>query len=219
MPDLIFPNNREQVAIVGQNGSGKTVFAAHILSKAHYLRQPYVIVDYKGDDLLRSIQYVRQIGLNEIPRHPGIYRVQPRIHDDDEAFSNWAKAVHRRRHVGLYFDEGYMLPKAPIITALYTQGRQLRIPIITLSQRPVLVNRFAFSEAYYHAVFFLSDDRDIETVRSYVPKSVFESDAPRHCCAWYDVPNRALFNLGMCPHPDEIRERIESSLRPKRRAI
>lgn len=219
MAELRFPDNSQQVLIVGQNGSGKTVMGAHILSKAPYLQQPYVIVDYKGDDLLRSIQYVRQIGLNEIPKHPGIYRVQPRIEDDDENFSTWLKAIHRRRRIGLYFDEGYMVPKKPIVTAIYTQGRQLRIPVITLSQRPVQINRFAPSEAYFHAVFFLSDDRDKETLRAYVPRSVLDTESPRFCCQWYDVQQRAAFALDQCPDPDIIRERIESSLRPKRRAI
>jgi len=220
MADLVLPNRHQQILITGQNGSGKTAFGAFTLSKADFHRQPYVMIDFKGDDLLRSIQYVKQIGLNEIPKHPGVYRVQPKIDDEaeDERFFQWCRAVHARKRIGLYFDEGYMVPKGRIVNALYTQGRQLQIPIITLSQRPTFLTRFAVSEAYYHAVFFLSDDDDYKTVSRYV-KGEIDRNPPKFCCTYYDVAQRATFYLNPCPPPEEIQQRIEDRLRPKRRAI
>ena len=71
------PNFHQRTAIIGRTGSGKTQFGAWLLSHAPFDKQPYVMIDYKGDDLLNSIDRVREIGLKEVPKHAGLYTIRP----------------------------------------------------------------------------------------------------------------------------------------------
>ena len=73
------PDLSQRVAVIGRTGSGKTMFGAFLLSRAAFDRQPFVIVNYKRDGFLNSIPRVKDIDLKEIPRHPGVYMLQPHI--------------------------------------------------------------------------------------------------------------------------------------------
>lgn len=197
---------------------------AWILSGAPFDKQPYVIVDYKGDDLLNSLSdRVREIGLGEVPKHPGLYIVKPLPQVDDDATENWLWKVWQRERVGLYIDEGYMLPdKGGAFRGILTQGRSKHIPVIALSQRPVWVNRFVFSEADFYSVFHLNDTRDRQTVQSFIPAKTVTAgidSLEKYHSFWYDVSQNQLFQLSPVPGEDEIRERVHSRLKPPRRFL
>ena len=76
--DFRLPGVDEHLAVLGCTGSGKTTLASWVLSKAPFDMMPYIAVDFKGDDLLASIDRLIEIGLNDkIPSKPGLYVVRP----------------------------------------------------------------------------------------------------------------------------------------------
>lgn len=211
-----FPDNSQRVSIMGATGSGKTVLGAWLLSEADFERSPWVILDFKGDDLLSGIDRVKQIGINEVPKFPGVYRIQPHPSDED-GIDRFFWNVWRREGIGVYTDEGYMVPKTSKgFQACLTQGRAKRIPLITLSQRPVEISRFVFSEASMVAAFFLNDVRDQKTVQQFMPPGVLKDRLPDYHSRWYDVGQDQLYTLLPAPHPDELRNRIYDRLKPRR---
>lgn len=177
---------------------------------------PYVIVDYKGDDLLNSSNLIREIGLNEIPSKPGIYIVHPTF-ADDENVESWLWGVHAKERVGLYIDECYMIPggsrakKGPL-QAILTQGRSKKIPVIALTQRPIEMNRFIPSEADHFAVFHLNSDRDQKVIEDFLPRKALEGGLPEYNCKWYDVKRNKLFHMKPVPMAEKISQRIEDRL-------
>lgn len=220
------PKIDQRVTIVGRTGSGKTVFGAWLLSVAPFHRIPYVVVDYKGDELLNSIERIQEIDLGEVPRKAGLYIVRPRI-DEGEAMETWLWKVWERERIGLYFDEAYMLPnsgytqKRGALAAIMTQGRSKRIPAISLVQRPSQINLFTFSEADYYAVFHLNRWDDKKTVEKFAEQLSAKtiSGLQKYHSRWYDVGEDRSFLMRPAPSPDDIAERIEDRLRPNRKHI
>lgn len=203
---------------MGRTGSGKTVHAAWQLSRAPFDKQPYIIVDYKGDELLCSIDRAKEIGFNEIPKHPGLYIIHPRADQEDEVEA-WLWRIWQREKVGLYFDEAYMLPRQKAFQAILTQGRSKRIPAIIVTQRPAWISRFVFSEADFYAVFHLNDMRDQKSVGEFTPNTPlwdFGQRLPDYNCRWYDVGKDYSCRLLPAPKGDAILDFIDQRLKPRR---
>lgn len=225
MSKFVLPRDDEHTAIVGRTGSGKTVMGGWLLSTRDLKNDTWVIIDYKGDEMLNSISRSREIDYNHVPQHPGLYilHANPDENDDMEA---WLRRVWHQGNVGLYADEGYMLPTDGGYRNILTQGRSKRIPTITLSQRPVEIDRFVFSEASHVAFFHLNDNRDLKTVRMFTPPGFIEWIPPefekeprlpdRHA-RWYNIKSDSRFVLKPVPSPDEIVSTIDAQLEPKRR--
>ena len=228
--EFYWPKPTERLAIMGRTGSGKTQLGGQVLSTAPFDKMPYVIMDYKRDELLNKIKRTREIGLNEIPKKPGLYIIHndPGFEDETE---KWLFNVWRRGRVGLYFDETYLVPDQKALQAILTQGRSLRIPAICVSQRPVQVSRFVFSEADHVAVFHLNDDRDVETVKKFTPRGFVDYVPPEHRSVdyprdtrlpnyhsrWYDIKNDRQYVLKPVPTADDIVKAIDARLQPSRR--
>jgi len=223
------PDVTHRLTINGQNGSGKTRFGIDVLSRAAFDKIPYIVVDYKGDDLIAQIGRAKQIDIREkVPREPHLYIVHP-MPGEELAMDRWLWRVWRNGSTGLFFDEGHMIPNSRSLTAyrsILTQGRSLHIPVITLTQRPVEVSRFAFSEANFYAMFRLNDTRDIETVTRFTPKDTgahpawnMETQLDPYHSRWYDGGADYSCVLKPCDPDDKILERIDSRLRPKRKWI
>lgn len=221
------PRRDEHLAVVGRNGTGKTQFGVHTLAERNDLaRHPTVILDYKGDELINAITRAREIAFNEIPKHPGLYILHssPSEDEETEAFLHrlWA-----HENCGLFVDEGYMLPKGTAFRNILTQGRSKRIPVTTLSQRPIEIDRFVFSEASHVAFFHLNDRRDIKTVREFTPEGFIEwvpsefpqGRLPDYHCRWYSIKSDKRFVLTPAPSADEIIAAIDKQLEPKRRFL
>lgn len=217
MSEFRLPTNQQRVAVIGRTGSGKTQFGVWLLSKAPFDRQPYVMVDYKGDDLINGSDRVREIGLGEIPKHPGLYVVRP-LPQDEEAVENWLWKVWQHERIGLYFDEAYVLPKnSSAFQAILTQGRSKRIPAICLTQRPSWISRFVFSEADYYAIFHLNDHRDRQTVQAFTPKERLDVSRrlENYSCYWYDVGKDNVFQMQPVPSAENILDDIDRKLQPR----
>jgi hypothetical protein len=225
MNKFIWPDDDEHTAIMGRTGSGKTVMGGYVLSRKNFQTDTWVMIDYKGDDLLNSITRAREIDYNIVPQQPGLYILHATL-DDEDLMEGWLRRVWAVGNIGLYADEGYMLPKGGGYRNILTQGRSKRIPTITLSQRPIEIDRFTFSEASHVVVFHLNDRRDIKTVREFTPEGFMEWIPPqfgtvprlpdRHA-RWYNIKSDSRFVLKPVPPPEEIVSSIDGQLEPKKR--
>lgn len=209
-----WPDVTERLSIFGRTGSGKTQFGASVLSKSPFHRMPYVIVDYKREGLFGAVSRIREIGLNEIPKSPGLYIVRPMPWQED-AVERFLFRIWDKGKIGLYIDEGHSLPDKGGLQVILQQGRAKRIPVIALSQRPAWVNRFLFSEADHFAVFHLNDKRDRDKLNAVLPDGVLDERQPEYHALWYAVKSDKLFRLSPVESADEIIDKIDSRLSPR----
>jgi len=223
MSKLFLPDNSHRVTINGRTGSGKTQFAAHLLSRMPFNEQPWIIVNHKHDELFDSLPRVKPIGMNEkLPSEPGVYQIWPDPHDED-GLEQWLWRVWRKHRTGLVFDEGYMVPRnSGAFRTILTQGRSLRIPAFIITQRPSYVSRFAFSEANFYILFHLNDARDKKTVCEFTPdNSVWDLEQilPKYHARWYDNGNDFSCHIKPAPKVEEIKNVFDERLKPKRRWV
>lgn len=216
------PNDTQRSFVCGMTGSGKTLAAGWQLSLRSFDKMPWTIVDFKHDSLIGKIEFCDEIRLDrKPPTRPGLYVVRPRP-DEHEAVQAWLWQVWKAGRHGLWIDEGYMVggqgKKSEAYDAILTQGRSKRIPVITLSQRPVWLPRFVVSESDFYQVFHLNGKNDRDKVREFVPDKI-ETDLPRFYSHWYDVAQR--FHCVLKPVPKEplILERFYDRLKPRRRLM
>ena len=209
------PTDQQRTLILGRTGSGKSQFAIALLSTRNWHEMPWVIIDYKGEDLIADIRKenkgrIKEISVHEKPpKKPGLYWMRPVPKVDDEAMEKWLWAAWKQTHIGIFIDEGFALPQRAAFDAILTQGRTLRVPVICLYQRPAWMSRFAVAQADFFAVFDQNDERDLKTTKAFVKPYVNEAtgeeitvytELPRYYYLWYDV------GLGKChlmsPAPD-----------------
>jgi hypothetical protein len=110
-------------------------------------------------------------------------------------------------------------PRSPAFQAILTQGRSKGIPVIMLTQRPIWVTRFAFSEADYIQLFQLTDRRDTKLVKEFMPLPI-DADLPGPYYSWW-WDNGRNFKAVLAPVPDreEILDAFYERGRPERRAL
>ena len=201
------PKDSQRLTIIGRTGSGKTQAALWHLSLRSWDVRPWVIYDYKGDDLIAQIPDTKNLALTEPPpTKPGIYIVRPHP-DDSETVQAQLWKIWEQEGIGIYVDEGYMIcspqqPNPPFRSIL-TQGRSKRIPVIILSQRPVWLDRFVFSETDFYQVFALNAAKDRQTIMSYVPADLDEK-LPDYHSYYYDVGANDLKVMKPVPPIEQI---------------
>jgi hypothetical protein len=217
---FVVPNDRQRITIIGKTGSGKTQAAAYLLAHRSYTTQPWIIFDYKYEDLLGSIPGTREIGIDEkVPKHPGLYITHPGP-ADKEAAEAMMWRIWQREHVGVFIDEGYMIPRdSPAFQAILTQGRSKRIPVIMLTQRPAWVSRFAFSEADYIQCFQLTDRRDQKTVREFMPCPLEVPLPAPYYSWWWDNGRNFKTVLRPVPKENTILDTFHGRLFQRKRVI
>lgn len=222
MKEWRLPNTQERVAVIGRTGSGKTRLASFILSYAPYDKMPWVIFDFKGEELFNGIEHLREIGFKDKPKEPGLYRISPRPNEAEET-EDFMWGIHERGRTGCYFDETLQIPghyKAGAFRALLTQGRSKRIPCILNTQRPSGVSPYVFSEADHFAIFHLNRREDVDAVRSYVSDDVdLHAPLPQYHSRWYDVKDDATYHLRPVEDDAAILARFNSRLKPRSRFI
>lgn len=218
MPQWEFPNASQRTMVLGSTGEGKTGMFLWLLLHQPFHMQPYVVFDYKRDEHIGRIDRVREIGLNELPKYPGLYVVRPMPETDDDRVLAWLRGAWARRNIGLGFDEAMMMPQhGGALSAIFTQGRSLKIPVLALSQRPVDLPRVMFSEANNVSLFKLNDGRDHKTVRQYIPR--FNSEAveklPQHHSLYHRRSDKTTFHLLPVSDWETLPQRINARL-PRR---
>jgi hypothetical protein len=213
------PDVSHRVSIMGHTGSGKTQFGVWLLSYAAFDKQPYIIFDFKIDDLINSIENVNEMDVHDaLPKHPGLYIVHPHP-DDEEGIEGLLTRIHEKGSIGIYIDEGYMIPKySKAFPRILTQGRSLHIPVITLTQRPVYINKFVFTESNFFCVFHLIDRKDRLRIQEFMPADLDEA-YPRFHSRWFDVAENMVLPLTPVPTTDKILERYRDRLGNKSNKI
>jgi|SRR5579859_7644995 len=199
-----FPNDTQRHAIVGATGSGKTQAALWHLSGRSYDIQPWIVYDFKYDELINEIPGAVELDVNaRIPERPGIYIVHPHPAQSVEVDSQFWQ-IWEQENTGVFIDEGYMIGRdSPAFRALLTQGRSKHIPIITLSQRPTWIDRFILSESEFHQVFRLQHAKDREAVQSFIPHKM-KDRLPEYHSYYYDVGADKMNTLYPCPPKEKI---------------
>lgn len=236
------PTDQQRTLVIGRTGSGKSQFAIALLASRNFDEMPWVIIDYKGEDLIDDIRTAtggKKRGLiknlavdDEPPVEPGLYYMNPRPLIDDVAVEAFLWKVHGklrgkfgekkyRGYCGLFIDEGYCLPQKGAFDVILTQGRSLHIPVICLYQRPVWMSRFAVAQADFVAVFAQMDERDLKTSASFVKPAkengrtitVFD-ELPPYYCLWYDVGRGLSSVLRPAPEAQAIIGTFQQRLKP-----
>lgn len=216
-PKFMLPGLDKRITVMGATGTGKTQFGAWLLSKSAFDQQPFVIIDYKIDQLLNSIENIREIGLNELPSKPGLYIVHPVPDDDDDAVEHMMRKIWQQERTGVYFDETTLIPDRAAFRSLLTQGRSKLIPTIMLTQRPAWVSKFAFTEAEFFSIFRIQHEDDHKKIRGFIPDVNLKNRLPEYNSRYYDVKQNHIFQLGPTPSGEEIVAAIDKRLQPKRK--
>lgn len=221
-PQLHLPGDTERLVVVGRTGSGKTQGALWQLSQRSIHKIPWVIVDTKGDDLIRHIPFVEDLDLSDKPpKHPGLYRIRPLAKVDDEALEAFLWSVHGHGRIGLYVDEGYAIPdQTGAFQNILTQGRSKKIPLIVLVQRPNRVSRFVFSESEYIQLYRLTDRRDQKVAQEYMGTTPLWRALPdRYYSWWYDNQREQTIILRPVPDRNTILDIFYNRLRQPKLVI
>ena len=147
---------------------------------------------------------------------PGVYIVHPRPDEDTEPLL-WQ--VWERGGIGVYIDEGYMVgDRNAAFRAILTQGRSKQIPVIVLSQRPVWMDRFVFSESEFFQIFRLQHNKDRKSVQEFIPKSI-DKRLPEFHSYYYDVSRDVVTVLKPVPSIETIYATFERKLARVRKTV
>lgn len=211
-----FPSEHDRLAVIGRTGSGKTQAATWHLSGKDFARQPWVIVNTKGDPLLNeigSIKGVKQITIDETPEENGLYIVSPLPNEGDRIDAFFYR-IWEKQNTGVYIDEGYMIDKTDGLNALLTQGRSRKIPMIVLSQRPAWISKFVFSEADYIQLFHLQHEADRKNVAQFVPFDT-RYRLPKYHSYWYNVSENEIVQFSPVPPRATILANFRAAFPPE----
>lgn len=192
--------------IIGRTGSGKSQFGLELLASQNWDVMPWVIIDYKGEDLIHDIMKENRGAIRTVkvtdspPKSPGLYYMNPGAMLDDEAMEAFLMKVHKQGNCGLFVDEGYALPKfgnSIGFTLILTQGRTLNIPVIILYQRPVWMSRFAVAQSDFRSVFVQGETRDEKVTENFCKPALLKdgkivsptglNSLPPFYSLWHDV--------------------------------
>lgn len=224
MPDFRFPNDQQRLVIFGATGSGKTNAAMWQLSERNFHVKPWIIYNFKNDELIDGIEGTQPLELGApLPQRPGIFVVHPYPGQEQEVDDQLTEIWHQE-NIGVYVDEGFMIPRnSQGFRRLLTQGRSKHIPMITNTQRPVWMDRFVISEAEFYQVFRLQHRKDLQAVQEFVPNPDPDKDhplderLPEYWSFYYDVGRNQLMKIRPVPDPDAIADTFDMRLRQIRK--
>jgi len=209
---ITLPGADKRSVVIGANGTGKTVFGAWLLSKQRFSERPWVILDYKNEELwdLVGDPPLRYLKVGELPAKRGLYRMPVRP-DQDDILENWLWKIWHRENVGLLCDEVGLLPKGSAFKAILRQGRSKRIPVIACTQRPVDVDREVFTESNYVCIFRVDDLRDHKVIQMFTRGAPTDRQLPPYWSYYYDKGKNQLSILKPVSSPDIVAARLREA--------
>lgn len=218
------PNNTQRTVLVGRTGTGKTVAGLWHLSN-YNLDRPWVLINFKNDEHIDSIEKAQHIDFDYIPnkKDDGLFVIHPIPMDAEGTIKEkspleiYLWKLWERENVGIFCDEALIVGSNNAFDACLTQGRSKHIPMIICTQRPVWITRFAFSEADFVQAFHLNDESDRERVEQFTPLDVEDFDLlGKHESFYYDISENNLVRFKPVPNMDAIRGKFDEKLRRKR---
>lgn len=221
MGNIVLPSDSQRIAIMGRTGTGKTVAGVYHLSQRDFSKLPWIMLNFKEDELLNSIPHAIDITLADgVPKKKGLYNLHLESGDGDRGgpLEPFLAQIKQRGNIGVYADEGFEIDRlSKGYRGIQTQGRSLRIPTITLTQRPTWMSRFIISEADFYQVFALNDRRDQETVSEFTPHSMKGLKLPEYHSYYYQVAKNEAVILPPVTAPDKLLDILETKLKPFRK--
>jgi hypothetical protein len=207
--DFVFPGGGDKTIVMGATGSGKTVFAAWLLSHQRLDLRPWVALDFKGEELWDRVGSppIRRLRLGEMPGRRGLHLMSVLPGQEDE-LEEWLWKIWRHGNIGLFADEVTLIPKRHAFKAILRQGRSRLIPVIACTQRPVDVDREVFTETNYKSVFRLEDERDYKIIQGFTRRAAIDRPLPRRWSYWYDGNRGRLLVLKPVPPPSTVAETL-----------
>lgn len=217
---MTFPDDSQRLMIVGPTGSGKTVAAIFQLAYRRYDEMPWLIFNYKRDELIDGIPGSHFLELDQFPRRPGIYIYHPEPQRDQEWVDQLLRQAWKDKNTGIYIDEMLVWGQYnQSFRLLLTQGRSLHCPIIGCTQRPRFVDMFAFSEADFLQVFRLRKKSDVKTIQEHMPEYDGGRGLRRYHSYYYDVVEDTMTPLRPVPDVDLLYRTFYNRLKPRRIAV
>ena len=213
------PGDRDRFTIVGTTGSGKTYAGIYHLSRRNYDQKPWLVYDFKNDELINNIPGAQHISMSEkLPERPGVYIVHP-VPGEEDLVDEHMMRIWAQENIGVYIDEGYMIGKnSRGFRSLLTQGRSKHVPMVILSQRPVYMDRFVFTESQYFQIFRLQHADDITSTQKFIPHDLSER-LPMFHSYWYDVSSDKLYRVAPVPDEDAILDTFDTRMPRMRKVI
>lgn len=225
-----FPGPSDRLTINGMTGSGKTTFAFWLFAEsADFNKKPWIFMDFKGEVLLDAAledKAAEEVSVKKRPpTAPGVFVCRPDPRNDLPDVIEFLWNIYRQGRTGLFLDEATMIPELRGVgnsggpfQSLLSQGRSKIVPVWTLAQRPVNVNKMVYSESNFTCAFKLKNEEDEEKLikeavskRSINFEKVWGDEAPdlhdpqyAHHSRWYDEGQNKSYNLMPAPGPDEI---------------
>lgn len=215
MAEFVLPGANDRTIVIGGTGTGKTVGGAWILSKQRIDKRPWILMDYKDEELWDRVgdPPIRELRLGSLPKSGkgGLYRV--RINPgQEEQVEDWLWSIWERGNIGLFCDEATLLPQKAAMKGILRQGRSRLIPVIACTQRPVEIDREFFTESQYKMIFKLDDVRDYKTVQMFTGGVNVEQRLPPHWSYWVDTKQGHSWKLKPTPPPKEIASQLRDNV-------
>ncbi len=204
----------EHVALIGRNGTGKSLLASHLLSNRPYR----IIIRTKPDDVTYP-DVLHVSSLERIRRGHYVYELEPE--HDRQRVEIWKALDFAWRTSGwcVYIDELFysidtLRLNTPEVGApidkLLTQGRSKGITMVNGMQRAARITRFAISEAV-HVISFAVEGREAKIIGEATSRKM-EDTVQRLGMfefAWYHAKTRAVFVGKLNTRTGEI-ERVDT---------
>ena len=104
-----FPNDSNRHAIIGATGSGKTMFGMWSLSRRSFDTMPWVIFDYKREELIAAVDPIEIDPREMPPKHPGLYVLCDEIYEYIKIQKGSTNRIHKissSSKLPIFADEG-----------------------------------------------------------------------------------------------------------------
>ncbi len=196
--NLMTPEPGQKLALIGQNGRGKTYLAARLIAP-YYKRQQIVVADVKHDPTWSQYDGITVNTIDKLTRLPFpkypliIFRPEGELAHDFERLDKVFAWVYKRGNTLLMIDEvSAMVPGAMGFghgfADLLQRGRTRKCTVIMGTQRPAFVPRIVLTESQKFVLFFLTDIRDRKTVAAASHASLSQEIPDLHGFWFVDVP-------------------------------
>jgi hypothetical protein len=205
----------ERFVVAGRTGSGKSTLASWFLSRSI---QHWVILNPKHTPFYRQLpdsivhrKFKPRDLLSDARRRKFVVLELAGVEAEPQFMDGIIAWLHAAlRNIGLCADELYTLHASsgragPGLTGWLTRGREYRQSFLGLTQRPVWVSRFVFSEASYLIEMDLTFEEDRETLYEYTGSRYFLARVLGHRWLCYNVQGDTVTLYGPVPQTSNSR--------------